>query len=570
MAWRTAEDVYIHHVLTGLVAGVTVQDARGRVVAVNRRARELLGRTGREMIGRDAHDLLHRGPAGEPLPRSQCPLMRAFLAGHTEQFDHQWFQRGDGGLLPVAGMIMPYLFAGSREGAAVAFYERASTALGNDPAPPDHVAALADLADRLALVSETTAVLTSTLDLQEGLRRLVRLVVPRLADWAVVDLLSETGSLQRVAVVHMENGRHVEVAELAGPMPPLLETSRRPLSRVLRGATASLFVSRDDYVGPPDSGVAAVQHDLFDLIGMRSAIIAPLPGPRRVHGALTLARTDNPKPYDAAELALVDDISRRAGLAVDNAQLYAGQQRVSETMQRHLLPRPPDVPGLEMECRYRAAPQASRVGGDWYDAFRLPDGATALVIGDILGHDLQAAACMAQVRNMLRAFAWQEADGPSVTVDRLDRSLVHISEAETATLVFARLTPAGPDGGWRLRWTNAGHPPPLLLDGAGGARLLEEGSGLLLGTELPVEREEAAIDLPPRSTLVLYTDGLVEARDLPVDEGLALLTRHAAELAHLPLDAFCDELLRRSRPAAEEDDVALLALRVPPDDGARP
>ncbi|MFI9030674.1 SpoIIE family protein phosphatase [Streptomyces sp. NPDC053560] len=546
----------------GLAAGVYVQDGFGRISYVNARAEELLGRPAAELVGGDPHELLHRNADGTRLPRPNCTLLQAFLAGETVALDGcQWFARGDGEQICVGGLSVPYEVDGAPAGAVVLFFRRPPEE-EREPADAANVAALTDLADRLTMVAETTAVLTSTLDLDESLKRLVRLVVPRLADWAVVDLLEEQHSLRRVAVVHHVNGQHVRVDELAGPMPPVLQTSRMPLSSVLRGA-APRIVSPEVYEGPPDSGIAVQQREMFKAIGMRSAVIAPLRGPGKVLGALTLVRTGQEKPFDSAELALVDDIARRAGLAVDNAQLYERQRRVAETMQRHLLPPLPRIEGLEMTVRYHPAPHASRVGGDWYDVFGLPDGKTALVIGDVVGHDLQAAACMAQVRNMLRAFAWEHTEAPSVTVDRLDRALVHISEVQLATMILAQVER---DGDWRLRWTNAGHPPPLLVHADGRVCFLEQDAAdLVLGTELSPGRTDFRQVLPPRSTVVLYTDGLIEARGLPLSEGLDQLARFAAALADRSLDDFCDQLISRALYAANEDDVALLALRVPGD-----
>jgi serine phosphatase RsbU (regulator of sigma subunit) len=212
--------------------------------------------------------------------------------------------------------------------------------------------------------------------------------------------------------------------------------------------------------------------------------------------------------------------------------------------------------------RYVSAPHASQVGGDWYDVFALDDGATAIAVGDVVGHDLDAAAGMAQLRNMLRADAWSHQESPSATVDRLDRTVTRIAEVAMATLVFGRLERNGP-GQWRLRWTNAGHPPPLLVTEDGQTRFLTDAHGVLLGSGAAIPRSDAVVTLGPRSTLILYTDGLVESPGHSIDEGLDSLRRHAAALASRPLETFCDLLLARVRPADNEDDVALLALRVP-------
>lgn len=259
----------------------------------------------------------------------------------------------------------------------------------------------------------------------------------------------------------------------------------------------------------------------------------------------------------------MEDLTRRTGLALDNARLYQRQRKVAETMQRHLLPQLPAVPGLDMAARYMPAPDESQVGGDWYDAFTLADGMTAVAIGDVVGHDLDAAAGMAQIRSMLRAYAWSHHEAPSVIVRRLDGS-TRLAGVSMVTLVFGVLEPAA-DGAWLLTWTNAGHPPPLLITHDGQTHFLTEGHGMILGTGLTRARTDASLILPPQSTLVFYTDGLVESRDHPIDDGLERLRKHAASLAHRPLAAFTDLLVERTRPTQEEndDDVAILALRIP-------
>lgn len=540
-------------------AGMYVVDDRGRITEVNRRAEALLGRSAAELLGQDAHDLMHRNSHGEPLPRAHCHMMRAFLGSRTGHSERGWFERGDGSLLETTWMVTPCPTGDGRTGALVLFHERAPTP--SDDAEAEDDASLSEL-DRLALLAETTTILTSTLDVAEALRRLLRLVAPRLGDWVVVDLITEEDEVWRSAVVHAENGTLVHRADLEGPMPPLAEESPMPLSRALRGAASTVAGPRDYYDREPDSGTAVAQRELFQATGMHSAAIVPIRGLREVLGALTVGRADRRGPFGAADLSLVEDIARRAGLALDNARLYERQRRVAETMQRHLLPQLPRVRGLEMTARYVPAPHASQVGGDWYDAFLLSDGATALVIGDVVGHDLDAAAAMAQIRNILRAYAWDRQGPPSLIVERLDQAAGHIAEASVATMVLARVE-AAENGGWALRWTNAGHPPPLLVRHDGQTSFLEDGHGLLLGTGITPARTDAVVPLPPLSTLVLYTDGLIESPGRSLDEGLDRLRRYAAALAHRPLGVFCDQLLDRVRPADNEDDVAMLALRVP-------
>ncbi|TYB61491.1 SpoIIE family protein phosphatase [Nonomuraea sp. PA05] len=539
-------------------AGTYVVDDRGRIVEVNPQAERLLRRKAGELVGRDAHDLLHRGERGEPLPRSRCVMREPLLTNDSAHGCGVWLERGDGSLVQISWMVTPCRVGEAGSGALVLFHETGSAGLGERqrarPAPT-----MSEL-DRLALLAETTSTLTASLDVDETLRQLVRLVVPLLGDWAVVDLLTEEGEVTRAAVVHHENGVLAHRADLERPMPPLPLESTMPLARALRGVTAAL-VGPEDYEGRLESRLAAVQRDLFEATGIWSACTAPIRGVREVVGAMTLGRAEQPQPYTTDDMLLIEDIARRAGLALDNARLYERQRRVAETMQRHLLPRLPSMPGLEMGACYVPAPRASQVGGDWYDAFVLSDGAAGVVIGDVVGHDLDAASGMAQVCNMLRAYAGELEEPPSVIVDRLDQAVARMAETTMATVVFGRVERE--DGGWRLRWTNAGHPPPLLVEGDGRTRYLDEASGLLLGTGFAPAREDAAVELPPRSTVLFYTDGLIESPSHSLDEGLDRLRRQAAALTRHPLSAYCDRLLTRVRPADNDDDVALLTLRIP-------
>lgn len=544
-----------------LHAGMYVVDDNGSIVSVNARSEELLGRTADELVGRDAHELLHRDHLGQTMPRASCAMMQAFLSGRTGGGDREWFRRGDATLLPVTWLVTPCRLEGGATGAAILFYESGS---GIEALPPAAESPTLSQLDRLALLAETTTRLTSTLDSDEAVARLVRLVVPRLADWAVVDLITESDDVWRTTVATHRDGVVVRREELEGPLPPVHEESFMPLSRALRGA-ASALAGPETYQGPPDSGIAVAQQKLFQVTGLHSAAIAPIRGPRAVLGALTLGRSDRPGAFTDAELSLLEDIARRAGLALENARLYQRQRHIAETMQRHLLPQMPEVPGLLMAARYESASESSQVGGDWYDVFSLSDGSTAVAIGDVVGHNIDAAAGMAQVRNMLRAYAWALEEPPSAIVERLDQAVVNVAEASMATLIFGRVERS--DDGWTLRWTNAGHPPPLLITHDGRSRFLDEEHDHLLGTGLIRARTDTLTPLPALSTLVLYTDGLIESPGHTLDRGLARLRQHAAALAHRPLHVFCDLLLERARPVDNDDDVALLVLRTPAEGG---
>ncbi|MCM2577280.1 SpoIIE family protein phosphatase [Streptomyces meridianus] len=541
----------IARTLDTLGTGAYLVDEQGLIVAVNARGEQLLARPAADLVGRDAHDLLHRTSGGEAVPRVRCRMRETVLGGPTQQGADEWFERGDGTLLPVGWLATS---CDTRPSATLVLFHSAERPAERSPAGGQ----LSEL-ERLALLAETTTLLTSTLDIHEALRRLINLVVPRIADWAVIDLIGERDEVRRFAVAHAEGDTVMFREDLQGPMPPVPEESPMPLSRALRGVASSV-VAPETYHGPPDSGIAVEQRRLFEATGMHSAVMVPLRSLHDVMGALTLGRADQPDRFVPADTALLEDIARRASFALENARLYQRQRQVAETMQRHLLPKLPRSPGRSMTARYLPAPDASHVGGDWYDAFAVTDGATALAVGDVVGHDLEAAAGMAQLRNMLRAYAVSQQKPPSKVVEWLDRAALDIAEVSMATLIFARMS-ENADGRCELSWTNAGHPPPLLVTREGVARYLTDGHGILLGVAPERARPDATAELPPGATLLLYTDGLIESPGHTLDEGLDRLRRHAAALARRPLESFVDELLTRVRPADNDDDVALLAVR---------
>lgn len=420
-------------------------------------------------------------------------------------------------------------------------------------------AVLQQALQRLALLAEATTALSSTLEVEEGLRRLCRALLPQLGDWCAVDLLDEHGRPHRRVVAHHDPAK-LPTGHLEGPLPAVPETSPDPLARVLRGAGPLLL---DGESVRPRHGVPplSAQQELFALLGARTVIIAPLRARRQVLGALTLARTREDAPLTAVDLPLVEDLAQRTALAVDNSALYASVQRTAERLQRSLLPPLPDARPLALAARYVPARTTAEVGGDWYDCFVLPDGATTLIIGDVTGHDLPSAVTMSQLRNMLRALACDRREPPGDILRRLDTITDILYGGRTATCVCARLE-AGQPGTWRLRFSNAGHPPPLLVSRAGDTRYLEGGHSVLLGIEPHRVRPDSVEPMPAESTVLFYTDGLIERAGESLDAGLARLRQHAAALAREPLETFCDELL--SGLGDSGDDIAVLAARMPP------
>ena len=246
-------------------------------------------------------------------------------------------------------------------------------------------------------------------------------------------------------------------------------------------------------------------------------------------------------------------------MALEAARLLEVQRAVATALQTSLLPPLPAVPGLHLAARYAPATQGLDVGGDWYDAF-VVEGDLVVVIGDVSGHDVSAAARMAALRHTVRAHAVDRAEPPSGVVTRLERTSATLGLDATGTCVVARLHPYG-DGTWRLEWTNAGHLPPLLVRG-GRASFLETSVDLMLGVDPTSDRHDHEQRLDPGDVLVLYTDGLVEVRGTSLDARLEQLRQVAAGHTVEHPDVLADVLLSQLDAGAADDDVALLVLQV--------
>ena len=412
---------------------------------------------------------------------------------------------------------------------------------------------------RLALLAEATSMLAATLDVDESLDRLTRLTVPLMADWCTVHLLAEDGTVQRVAATHRDPDKaellhRLEVLQANG-LPPGTHTGA-----VLRGGDPVLL--GDSSVLEP--GSSAAQPELLEVyraIGFDSAIIVPLRARHRVLGALALYTAGDRRPFDEHDLMTAADLARRGGLTVDNARLYQREHDVAEALQRSLLPQLPAIAGLDHAAVYLPGSAAAQVGGDWYDLFRLPDGTVGLAVGDVMGHDLAAAAAMGQLRSVLQSYAWQ-GSGPVVVLDRLDQLVQGLDMAQLATCIYGRLELPDDDGVRCLRLANAGHLPPVLRTPDGEVRLLGDGASLLVGAALGTERDEVEVPVPPGSVLVLYTDGLVEHRARDLTHGLSALETALETAPDGCAQEVLDHLLAELAQGTLDDDVAVLVVRV--------
>ncbi len=347
-----------------------------------------------------------------------------------------------------------------------------------------------------------------------------------------------------------------------------------PVGTVLRSGRAE---HHRDHASLLEAHPALVGSPLLQGLGARAVL--PLQAGGRSRGALVLSWA-GPQDADQETRAVMSGLARYTAQAMDRVELLAERGHAAETLQRALLTDLPQPDHLQLHARYLPAADTEQVGGDWYDAVVMPDGATTLVIGDVVGHDMVAAAQMGQLRSTTRTLAWAFEEPASAVLTRVDQAVAGLRMPTMATVLLARVEQPedlAAEGMRRLRWSNAGHPPPLLVGADGGADFLDRAHDMLLGLLPTTPRHDHLADLPPGSTLLLYTDGLVERRGRTLDDGLEQLRAAAARHAGLTLPELVDALLRElvhDDPAARDprtsDDVAVLAVRMHPEDRPRP
>jgi anti-sigma regulatory factor (Ser/Thr protein kinase) len=270
----------------------------------------------------------------------------------------------------------------------------------------------------------------------------------------------------------------------------------------------------------------------------------------------------------AGEAAAPPDDGPREGDPILGATLHALkraaegveiERKVAETLQRSLLPKLPVVPGLRLAARYRPGAAETRIGGDWYDAIELRGGKVGIVIGDVVGRGVKAAARMAHLQSALRAYAL-EALRPAVVLERMNSFVLEGEQGGMVTLLYAIVDPDG----HTVQVASAGHPPPLVLNPDGGTTFAEAPAGSPIGVTRYPSYEESVTTLDPWSTVLLYTDGLVEGPELPLGQGLDGLQDSAKDGPREP-EALCESVLDSiDLRAGSRDDLALLAVQLTP------
>lgn len=412
-------------------------------------------------------------------------------------------------------------------------------------------------ARRQELLARASAALNRSLDPTAELQALARVVVPELADLSTVHLLARPTAPGADPPLPVVTDR-VAVAGAAGVvLPPKLSGLRW----YGNGDPITAAIRQGDLVGVPVSGAEPPEwsHNTGSVATFDGGLRHLVVGPVLVHGlvvaVVSFALQADRSLWSDDDLHALRQIARYAGIALEHGLSYQATRESALVLQRSLLIEPPTVEGVQICARYRPAGR-DEVGGDWYDVFPRSYDQLAVVIGDVVGHDITAAAAMGQLSATLRCLALDRDDGPSAILDRLAAINARLSITPFATLLFATLTRIADH--WIMRWASAGHPPPLLLT-PGDVQVLPRVRGSALVTTETPPRGEAQINVAVGSTLLFYTDGLIEWRGRDLTDNLNALMARAAASQHSVIEPLCDDLLA---DAPTDDDIAVLAIHL--------
>jgi serine phosphatase RsbU (regulator of sigma subunit)/anti-sigma regulatory factor (Ser/Thr protein kinase) len=433
---------------------------------------------------------------------------------------------------------------------------------------------------RQRLLARSSEILNASLDYEETLGDIARITVPEMADWCAIDIVDDAGRVERLAVAHVDAEKERLGWELAEAYP----VERGQTEGVMRAIGSGEPVLYPEVSDQLREAVAADDRHLDGLrrMGFDSAIVVPIAIRDRIAGALSFAAGDSGPTYDDEDVELALELARRAASAIENSRLYKERTYIARTLQEGLLPPTlPELPGVELATRFRAAGELNEVGGDFYDVFQVSDGAWALVMGDVCGKGPEAAAVTALARYSLRAFAIQprpeeieisggvDPTGPVRRLRQLNEALLRQrTDARFCTVTYGRLelgetTPT-------LTITCAGHPPALLLHAYGDVEALDS-AGAALGLFPRLELASRTVELAPNDAVIFYTDGVTDAgapqRVLSQDDLARVLRDCAGQSAEQIAQRVEDEALSLEG-ARQRDDVAILVMRMTGTGGA--
>ena len=542
-------------ILENVADGVTAQEPGGRLVFANRAAVEAVGLgSSQEMIDAPREDVVGRfelfDEDGEPLPLDRLPGRRAIRGEDPEPTVIRFLRRETGEERWSVVKSTPIRDESGEVVLAISVME--------------------DVTDRMRaerverFLSEASKLLAGSLDYTTTLTRVAELAVPELADWCAVDVLDDQGSLRHVALATSDPNELPLAQELRSryPIDPDRQTG---VPNVIRTGGSELYPEIADQ-RLVESALDERHLEIMRSLGMTSMMIVPMTARERTLGAMTFVSSVSGRRFDVEALGVAEELARRAAIAVDNARLYSDRAYIARALQESLLPPTlPEIDGMEVAARFRAAGDGNEVGGDFYDLFDTGDDNWAVVMGDVCGKGAGAAALTALARYTLRAAAMRELR-PSDVLSTLNEAFVRQrSDEQFCTVAFARLERNG--DGTRITVASGGHPLPLVLRADGRVDAIGT-PGTLLGISPDPQLSDDSVRLEPGDAVVLYTDGVTDAQAPQRVLSPADLASLLHDCAGLDAAAIAERVERAATGGDENtgpeprDDVAILVLRV--------
>ncbi|MEA2300770.1 MAG: hypothetical protein QOE44_1305, partial [Solirubrobacteraceae bacterium] len=532
-------------VVDSLAEAVTIRDLEDRIIYANRAALASLGFESVESL-REAQptvimdDYIVKDEAGRELDMRDVPSVRLLRGEEAPPLLMHTVNRATGEeawrLLKATGLRD----ADGNLEAAITIIEDLTTVKQAEV--------------RTRLLAEASDILASSLDYEQTLQNVASLAVPGFADWCGVDLVGDRGERMPVAVAHSDPAKLVLAERLRTHEPEVMDPDQG-LGRVLRTGRPEVYPEITDEMLV--AGARTDEHlGLLREVGMSSVMIVPLRIAGRTIGAMSLINAESRRRFDDEAVAVAQQIADRAATAVENSRLYTSRSQIAATLQRSLLPEAlPKIDGWDLSALYRAAGEGMEVGGDFYDAFAA-EGGWLVLIGDVTGKGVAAAAMTALVRHSARIIA-EEMPHPARILRRLDATLRNQPQLSLCSLLCLRIC------GTRVTLSSAGHPLGLLIADSGGVGPVGE-PGPLLGAFDDADWVETTIDFTKDEALLLYTDGVTDTVGEAGRFGDDRLVGLAREAAGLPADEILARLdcrLGEFQVGAQADDTAALALR---------
>lgn len=513
-----------------LPLGVIIAETSSRkLLFTNQRAQDLLGTGASERSIAGPHaELIHRALGGESTSDVEIDVVRADGTPGLASLSAEPVRGADGEIVAAVATLFDLTEHRQRE-------------------------------EALAFLAEASVVLTETLDLQHTLTELVELAVPRLADWCTIDMVDH-GEIRTMGVAHADP----DTARLARRL-----HARRPVRKLASsGVSAALATGRSQLIQDVPAWLAAQDtpdEELLTLarvLGVRSSIVAPLAGQGRVFGALTLATAESGRRFSEQDLAIAEDLARRAALAIENARLYGAEHDIAHSLQQSLLPGTlTQPPGTEVVARYRPAGEGAEVGGDFYDSWQTGEH-YFLAIGDVAGHGPAAAALTSLTRQAMRVVSRYEQSPSRILAVVNDTIRAQSAPEQFCTAALAVLRPS--DDGYSVTVACAGHPPPVVVRAGGGVEEIGV-CGALLGVLPQRSYDDRECEIALGDLLAFWTDGVTERRHRAGMFGEERLLALLGGLANRPASDVArqiDEAVMNFAPGLPDDDVAILIARV--------